>query len=126
MIKTLAVSSNGFFILKFLFDMKNLIVLFFILNFSTSAQQITILGRVDDAVTNSPLVKANIRLSTQFGIGTYSDDKGEFILTAVMDSTDTLIVSFVGYEDFEMTLIFPEENNRTIEIQLEEGLINSY
>ena len=78
--------------------MKNLIVLFFILNLSAFAQQFTFHGKVVDAITNSPLVKANIRLSTQSGIGTYSDDKGEFILTAVMDSTDTLTVSYVGYK----------------------------
>ena len=78
--------------------MKNLIVLFFILNFSTFAQQFTLSGKVVDANTNSPLVKANVRLSTQNGIGTYSDDKGKFNLIAVMDSSDTLKVSYVGYK----------------------------
>ncbi|HEY6437529.1 MAG TPA: TonB-dependent receptor plug domain-containing protein, partial [Ignavibacteriaceae bacterium] len=78
--------------------MKNLFVLFFILNFSAFAQQFTIHGKVVDAVTNSPLVKANILLSTQSGIGSISDEKGEFILNAVIDSSDTLTISYVGYK----------------------------
>ena len=78
--------------------MKYLIILLFILNFTANAQQFTIRGKVIDKITNSPLVKANVRLSTQNGIGSYSDDNGEFILTAFMDSTDTLTVSYVGYK----------------------------
>ena len=132
MIKILAVSTNGYFILK-LCAMKNLIVLFFILNFSAIAQQFTLHGRVVDAVTNLPLVKANIILSTQSGIGIYSDDKGQFILSAVMDSTDTLTISYVGYKTevvpFRTILDTPEitTTNNTISFtfQLYEEIIAS-
>jgi len=62
--------------------MKILIVLFFILNLLNFAQQITIRGKIVDAETNLPLANANIVLSTKVGIGTFTNTKGEFILTA--------------------------------------------
>ena len=78
--------------------MKILIVLFIILNFSTFAQQITIKGKIVDAETNHPLVNANILVSTNIGIGTNSDQNGEFVLTSDINNSDTLSISFVGYE----------------------------
>nr|MCU0364739.1 carboxypeptidase-like regulatory domain-containing protein [Ignavibacteriaceae bacterium] len=77
--------------------MKILIVLFFIINISAFAQQITIQGKVLDAENNLPLVNTNIFVSNRTGIGTYSDQNGEFELTSVF-KTDTLNISFVGYE----------------------------
>jgi len=78
--------------------MKILIVLFIILNFSTYAQQITIQGKIVDDETNQPLVHANVLISTNIGIGTNSDQNGEFVLTSNINNTDTLSISFVGYE----------------------------
>ncbi len=50
-----------------------------------------------DAETNLSLVNANIFVSNRTGVGTYSDRSGEFELTSVF-KTDTLNISFVGYE----------------------------
>jgi iron complex outermembrane receptor protein len=113
--------------------MKILIVLFFILNFSVFAQQYILRGKVIDASTNSLLVKANIILSSQDGIGAYSDDAGEFILSAVMDMTDTLTISYVGYKTvivpFEQLINTPgvtiSDNNISYTFQLNEEIIAS-
>ena len=78
--------------------MKNLIVLFFILNFSAFAQQFTIIGNVVDDQTNSPLLKSNVRISTQPGIGTFTDNSGKFDLTDIISPKDTLTISYVGYK----------------------------
>jgi iron complex outermembrane receptor protein len=78
--------------------MKILIVLFFILNFSNYAQHITIKGKIVDAETNHPLVNANILGSKIIGFGTNSDQNGEFVLTSDIKNSDTISISFVGYE----------------------------
>ncbi|MCW9065832.1 MAG: TonB-dependent receptor, partial [Ignavibacteriaceae bacterium] len=78
--------------------MKNLIVLFVILNFSTFSQQLTIIGNVVDDQSNAPLVKANVRISTQTGIGTFTDNNGKFGLTDIITLRDTLTISYVGYK----------------------------
>jgi iron complex outermembrane receptor protein len=85
--------------------MKILIVIILIFNSFAFSQQLTICGKVVDASNNSPLIKANIRFSTQHGIGTFSDSEGKFILATVIHTTDTLVISYVGYK----TVIFPIE-----------------
>ena len=77
--------------------MKILIVLLFVFQDLLFAQQITVRGKVNDAETSSPLVNASILISNRPGVGTYSDEKGEFILTPVF-ITDTLRISFIGYK----------------------------
>jgi iron complex outermembrane recepter protein len=85
--------------------MKILIVLLFVFQNLIYAQEITIRGKVRDAETLSLLVNASVFISNRPGIGTYSDEKGEFILTSVF-ITDTLRVSFVGYK----LLVVPVKN----------------
>lgn len=77
--------------------MKILIVFLFLYQILISAQQLTIRGRVIDSETLLPLVNASVLISNRPGVGTYSDDKGEFILSSVF-TTDTLRISFVGYK----------------------------
>jgi len=85
--------------------MKILIVLLFVFQNLIYAQEITVRGKVRDAETLSLLVNASVFISNRPGIGTYSDEKGEFILTSVF-ITDTLRVSFVGYK----LLVVPVKN----------------
>jgi iron complex outermembrane receptor protein len=85
--------------------MKILFILFFLFYLSSFAQQqITIQGKVVDAETNSPLSNANIFISRISGIGTFSDINGEFILSAVLKDSDTLLISHLGYETGKVTL----------------------
>ncbi|HSW53540.1 MAG TPA: TonB-dependent receptor [Ignavibacteriaceae bacterium] len=85
--------------------MKILIVLLFVIQGLVCAQQITIRGKVLDAETSSHLVNASVLISSRPGVGTYSDNKGEFILTAAFIN-DTLRISFVGYK----LLVVPVKN----------------
>ncbi|MCW8804468.1 MAG: TonB-dependent receptor, partial [Ignavibacteriaceae bacterium] len=84
--------------------MKILIVLFFILNISTFAQQISILGFVFDKETGSPLSGANVLVVSKVGTGTYSDENGEFILAVELNDSDTLSASFIGYETSKISV----------------------
>lgn len=84
--------------------MKILIVLFFILNISTIAQQISIIGKVIDAETNFPLVNANVLVVSKVGTGTYTDEDGEFILATMLNDSDTLSASFLGYETSKISV----------------------
>jgi len=92
--------------------MKILIVLIFILNTIVFSQQMTFTGKVIDESSNTPLIKANVRLITQQGVGTYTDKNGRFILSAEIKSTDTLIISYVGFKTrilgYEQLLAIPE------------------
>ncbi|MFI5238056.1 MAG: TonB-dependent receptor plug domain-containing protein, partial [Ignavibacteriales bacterium] len=78
--------------------MKITIVLFFILNFLTSAQQITLKGKIVDAETNLPLQNVNVIVISKIGVGTFTDSNGEFILSTEITDEDTLTISNVGYE----------------------------
>lgn len=78
--------------------MKILFILFFVLNSLIYSQQLTLRGKVVDAETSSPLPNANISISADEIIGTASNENGLFILEGVLDNSDTITVSFVGYE----------------------------
>jgi iron complex outermembrane receptor protein len=95
MIKDLAVSKRLFLFQEG--NMKFLIILFFFLNFQIFAQPLTIAGWILDSERKSPLERANILLFADEKIGTSSDKNGEFSLTANVDPTDYLIISYVGY-----------------------------
>ena len=84
--------------------MKIVIILFFILNLSLSAQQLSINGKVVDSETNSPLENANITLSIKSARGTTSDENGNFILTTDTKDSDTLSISYIGYEKFSIPI----------------------
>ena len=77
--------------------MKILIVLIFILNILSFGQQITFRGKVVDAETNLPLTNANITVFTRVGVGTTTDQNGDFELITDFKNTDTISVSYIGY-----------------------------
>ncbi len=69
--------------------------------------QVVIKGKVLDQQDNSPLPGANIYLLNNWRIGVSSDIKGEFVFTVAEEDLkrDTLICSFIGFEDFKTPLI---------------------
>jgi iron complex outermembrane receptor protein len=83
--------------------MKILIILFFILNCLSFAQQITLHGRVVDVETNSPLENANIMLSVKTESGSMSDEDGNFIVNTSNRNFDTLSISYIGYEKYKIS-----------------------
>ena len=78
--------------------MKILIILLaFFLSVST-AQQISVGGIVKDSETNKPLIDANVYISTDNIVGTTTNEQGIFKLKGITEDTDTLFISYVGYE----------------------------
>ncbi len=76
------------------------------------AQYGKVTGKVVDAKTGEPIVAAAVYLE-EIGIGTYTDDKGEFILLRVPPGTYTLRVEFTGYSPFVLKNLVVEAD-RTI------------
>jgi len=78
--------------------MKILISFLLVFNFTVLGQHITIEGKVVDTETKLLLADANISILNQNGIGTSTDEKGKFSLDINRSSSDTLVISFIGYE----------------------------
>lgn len=74
------------------------LILFFLFFSVTSAQHITVTGRVTDAESGLPLEGANIVNIGLPETGTASDPEGYFELTFRLSDPDTLKISFVGYK----------------------------
>jgi iron complex outermembrane receptor protein len=53
--------------------------------------------------------------------GTITNTKGIAKFDNLPDGEYEFVISFIGYEEQEVELSFPESNNKTIEIELEEG-----
>ena len=84
--------------------MKILIILFFVLNLSVFAQQISLGGKIVDSESLTPLLNANISISTKINVGTASDEDGEFILNPSLNNSDTLVITYVGYKDWKSSV----------------------
>ena len=85
--------------------MKILILILSILNITVSAQHFILEGKVVDAQTNVTLADANIRIANKLGEGTSTNKSGEFSLDISKNSSDTLVISFIGYETKIISII---------------------
>jgi len=98
--------------------LKNIIIQFLFLFFSTTffaQNQITIDAIVLDKETNQPIAYVNIGFKEK-GIGTISNEEGEFFLTydkSQIDKNDILIFSVLGFESIEIKAsdLFPLLSN---------------
>ncbi len=70
--------------------------------------------------SGEPLVGASVKLQGTIK-GTVSDTNGLARFNNLPDGKYEFVISFIGYENTEIKLSFPESNNKTIEIELEEG-----
>jgi outer membrane cobalamin receptor len=77
-----------------------LFVFSFFLSFSLSAQ-LTISGKVTDT-KGEPILGANVYLEGTYD-GSSTNEQGEFLFTTSEEGTQTLIVSFISYEEFSIT-----------------------
>lgn len=84
--------------------MKRLLVLMCLLLVQGAlfAQATKVSGRVTDGKTGMPLAGASVMVKST-GAGTYADDDGNFTLAISKSGKITLIVSYVGYTDIEVT-----------------------
>lgn len=78
----------------------------------------TIKGVVIDVQTGDPLPGANIVIMELF-LGTASGLNGEFVLTNVPEGTNTITVSYLGYQEQEITVEISSNETKTVEIKLQ-------
>jgi len=101
--------------------MKYFVILFMFFSTFLFGQQLTIRGRVIDSETSKPLSDANLSIFGT-GIGTLSGKEGEFIITGNFSKTDTLVVSYIGYNSRKIPLTNLNTENVLI-IKLEAKVI---
>lgn len=109
--------------------MKQLYLLLFTLLLSAyclHAQPVRVQGQVVDAVTEEPVIGANVALEGT-STGTFTDVDGRFILPVPMEADQDSVVlriSYVGYRNVRYPVTRNEARNQGLRIQLEEDLIN--
>ena len=79
--------------------MKKIIILFLFITFQLFAQQKHLIGFVKDSETKIPLQFANV-LVKGTNIGSATDAQGQFNILVMLNDTDTLVVSYVGYRTY--------------------------
>jgi len=84
------------------------------------AREVKISGIVIDDKLNEPLPGANVFIKNTL-VGTASDNNGRFFLRFETDRNFTLVVSFIGYVDYEMECT-PDRDYRNLEIRLKEDV----
>lgn len=96
------------------------LILLFIAGFTT-AQNITISGRVVDAATKEPLPFASIWIKGKT-IGTITNAQGDFDFHIPAElKNESLVISMLGYKDFE-AVVSSISGNEPLSVSLEESL----
>ena len=78
----------------------------------------TVKGRVLDALTNESLPSANIVIEDPF-LGTITDLNGDYVLNNVPVGTQTIKVSYMGYQEQEFTVNVTAGETQTMDVSLE-------
>jgi TonB-dependent receptor len=78
----------------------------------------TIRGKIIDALTNESLPSANIVIQDPF-LGTITDLNGDYILNNVPAGSQTIHVSYMGYQEQELTLDITADETQTLNISME-------
>ena len=100
--------------------MRNTIfILLAFLSTSLTYAQNTITFEIKDE-SGDPLIGATVVIEGT-SKGTITNSQGVAELDNIQDGQLEFDISFIGYEEYKITLTFPRDNNRTIEIELEEG-----
>lgn len=79
--------------------------------------KITVSGIITDAKSNEPIIYANVAFP-ELGIGTSSNEKGEFVIHAVNPGTCKFSVTYIGYKEYTLTM--PLRKNVELKIKLEQ------
>ncbi len=85
-----------------------LTIILLLLPFVLLAQSGTITGKVTHMNTRAPLGKASVFLSNS-SYGTITNDDGTFTLTGVKPGQYELVVSMIGFDDFNQTVMVGKE-----------------
>jgi iron complex outermembrane recepter protein len=91
---------------------------FFLMMHQTTAQDISLSGKVFDDKSNEPLVGVNVQVKGRY-IGSISDNNGNFQFNIKADSPFTLVFSSIGYATRSID-IEPDSKHDDIRISLTE------
>jgi TonB-dependent SusC/RagA subfamily outer membrane receptor len=83
-----------------------------------SAQKVTISGKISDAATNTPLIQATIKINDK---ATVTDTDGQYQLEIDKADRYKVVVSYVGFENYEKETVFTEGVVSNFNISLEEA-----
>ena len=101
---------------------KNIKLLFFIL-FSLKALFASsgkISGKITDLKTNTSMIGVNV-LVTELGVGTVSDEQGEYIIVNIKPGRYTIEVTYIGYSKVVLKDVVVNQNRTLYQnIQLKE------
>lgn len=103
--------------------MKTSVILFLLFTYQIFSQQLTISGLVKDYESNHPLPDANIYILNK-SLGTISETDGTFKLYGEIKSSDTLIVSFLGYAS-QIIILAEQENLKNIIVKMKRMILPS-
>lgn len=93
-------------------------LLLLLLPFAALAQTSTITGKVIRIDTKSPLGKASVFLSNS-SYGTITNDDGTFTISGVRPGQYELVVTMVGFEDFNQTVMVPKVSTEPLKVNAE-------
>lgn len=96
-----------------------ILIILLLLSTSLTYAQNTITFEIKDE-SGDPLIGATIVIEGT-STGTISNVEGVAIFDNLQDGQLVFDISFIGYKESKITLNFPQDNNRIIEIELEEG-----
>jgi iron complex outermembrane receptor protein len=95
----------------------SLLFVIFITHISIAQNSITFKVKEE---TGNPLIGANLIIKA-ITSGTITNEDGIAIFTDLPDGKIEFVISFIGYEEQKIVLVFPGDSGKTIEIELEEG-----
>ena len=85
-------------------------------SFALAAQEkITVSGIITDADSKEPILYANVAF-TELGIGTSSNEKGEFIIKDVPVGSYTFMVTYIGYKEYTINITLEEDVDLKIKL----------
>ncbi|NWG27805.1 MAG: TonB-dependent receptor [Ignavibacteriaceae bacterium] len=93
--------------------MKNLVILFLLFAVNIFPQY-KLTGIIRDSETQLPLSNANLIIKNKIGIGTVSDEGGNFFFEEKVFPGDTLVISFLGYTTQQLRLTESDFSERMI------------
>jgi hypothetical protein len=82
----------------------------------------TIKGKIIDAQTGEAMIGANVFLEkTSYGAAT--DNAGAFTIQNVLQGSYTLVVSYIGYEQYRVTVAVQADKTALVDIKLKSSAV---
>ena len=83
---------------------------------ATAQEKITVSGIITDAETKQPILYANVAFP-ELGIGTSSNEKGEFVIQSVPVGSYTFSVTYIGYKEYSINITLKKDVDLKIKLR---------